>query len=326
MKYFTYIKRIFAATALVLAVAAQSLANESQIIWVKAVAYPTGAGTVYVDYGLEGEKTFEATSEFKRHSNGAISSAFIWSQPAEGWQLAGYVRDSNKNGEFDNDISKDRQVKVNANGFFTAVYDPTVYKGNSTSEADAAAEEAMQEMTSPTDLVFAVFTKGAIARAAVGQETHGKVYSSKLYTEAGDEVTFSAYGDSDSQDSGVKYYKFDHWTDADGNTVGIDRRLTVTVKGGDIYYAHFVETTSGEFKETEHDPNYYDPNDPEASKLKGDVNSDGTVDVADISAIINVMAGLNVLDTAATDNADVNGDGQVDVADISAVINIMAGN
>lgn len=55
--------------------------------------------------------------------------------------------------------------------------------------------------------------------------------------------------------------------------------------------------------------------------IKGDVNADGTVDVADISAIISVMAG-----TAQYPAADVNGDGPVDVADISNVIAIMAGN
>lgn len=55
-------------------------------------------------------------------------------------------------------------------------------------------------------------------------------------------------------------------------------------------------------------------------KPGGDVNADGTVDVADISAVISVMAG-----TAQYPNADVNGDGTVDVADISSIITIMAG-
>ena len=55
--------------------------------------------------------------------------------------------------------------------------------------------------------------------------------------------------------------------------------------------------------------------------VSGDVNGDASVDVADISAIISVMAG-----TASYDYADVNGDGSVDVADISNVITIMAGN
>ena len=62
---------------------------------------------------------------------------------------------------------------------------------------------------------------------------------------------------------------------------------------------------------------------PELSEtVKGDVNGDGTVDVADISGVISVMAGGMTVDVS---SADVNGDGTVDVADISAVITIMAG-
>ena len=61
------------------------------------------------------------------------------------------------------------------------------------------------------------------------------------------------------------------------------------------------------------------PNEEVNPGQPGDVNDDGTVDVADISAIISVMAG-----TASYENADINGDGSVDVADISNVISIMA--
>ena len=53
----------------------------------------------------------------------------------------------------------------------------------------------------------------------------------------------------------------------------------------------------------------------------GDVNGDGSVDVADIAAIITVMAGESVVGSLP---ADVNGDGSVDVADIATVIDIMA--
>ena len=52
---------------------------------------------------------------------------------------------------------------------------------------------------------------------------------------------------------------------------------------------------------------------------KGDVNGDGSVDVADIACIIDVMAGTAVYETA-----DVNDDKTVDVADIASVISIMA--
>jgi len=66
---------------------------------------------------------------------------------------------------------------------------------------------------------------------------------------------------------------------------------------------------------------------------KADVNGDGRVDVADITAVIAVMAeAAGPQSGAAPDtatgtggvNADVNGDGTVDVADITAVIAIIA--
>jgi hypothetical protein len=57
-------------------------------------------------------------------------------------------------------------------------------------------------------------------------------------------------------------------------------------------------------------------------RLEGDVNGDGVVDVADISAVVSVMAGSTDF---STETADVNGDGAVDVADISCIVSIMAG-
>jgi hypothetical protein len=60
------------------------------------------------------------------------------------------------------------------------------------------------------------------------------------------------------------------------------------------------------------------------SGIAGDVNGDGVVDVADIAAIIDVMAGATDPDNPSTIAADVNGDKVVDVADIGTVIDIMA--
>lgn len=61
----------------------------------------------------------------------------------------------------------------------------------------------------------------------------------------------------------------------------------------------------------------------ELSAVEGDVNGDGTVDVADIATIIDIMAGVGA-DPVSVRTADVNGDGTVDVADIASVISIMA--
>ncbi len=317
MKKVSTTKRLLAAALLLLAGTVQSLANEDNIIWVKAEAYPTGAGTVYTDWSSDGDKTFDTTSEFKRYSNGAISTAFVWNQPAEGWLFAGYARD---NGNHTYDVGLDRQVKVEANGFFTAVYDPTVYSGSSTSEADQKAAAALETMEAPSDHIFAVFTQGAVARVAPDELNHGHAYANKLSSVPGDQITISAWGDSESLESGTKYYKFAYWSDAEGNKLSEDRVYTITVKGMDIYYAHFTETTKEEYQKTENDPHksehYYD-----SSAIEGDVNSDSTVDVADISAILTVMT--DDLTQFTKEQADVNQDGNVDVSDISTVLTIM---
>ena len=50
------------------------------------------------------------------------------------------------------------------------------------------------------------------------------------------------------------------------------------------------------------------------STIKGDVNGDGTVNITDLNAVINM-----IIDDSATMIADVNGDGTVNTADIIAL-------
>ena len=57
------------------------------------------------------------------------------------------------------------------------------------------------------------------------------------------------------------------------------------------------------------------------SGLKGDVNLDGNVDISDIVAVINTIAGDNKF----KETANVNGDTSIDISDIVAIINIIAG-
>ncbi len=52
----------------------------------------------------------------------------------------------------------------------------------------------------------------------------------------------------------------------------------------------------------------------------GDINGDGTVDVADVNICINVIMGSND-DPVARELADINGDGTVDISDVNAIIN-----
>ena len=57
------------------------------------------------------------------------------------------------------------------------------------------------------------------------------------------------------------------------------------------------------------------------SGLKGDVNGDGSVNIADINVIIDMILRDNLSDP----NADVNGDGTVNISDINVVIAIILG-
>ena len=62
-----------------------------------------------------------------------------------------------------------------------------------------------------------------------------------------------------------------------------------------------------------------------ASKLvlKGDVNGDGSVDISDVNAVINIMLGKGIY--AGNTSGDVNGDEVVDISDVNMVLNILLG-
>ena len=59
------------------------------------------------------------------------------------------------------------------------------------------------------------------------------------------------------------------------------------------------------------------------SALPGDVDGNGTVDVADVNIVINIMLGKD--NASNYPNANVDGQGGIDVADVNMVVNIMLG-
>ena len=63
---------------------------------------------------------------------------------------------------------------------------------------------------------------------------------------------------------------------------------------------------------------------PEVEPVKGDVNGDGIVDIADVNCAINVILGSEPAEKY-EGRADVNGDGTVDIADVNEIINIILG-
>ena len=61
-----------------------------------------------------------------------------------------------------------------------------------------------------------------------------------------------------------------------------------------------------------------------SSFLRGDVNLDGEITVADVNAVVHVILG-NITDEGYHRRADVNGDGEVNLADINSVIDFVVG-
>lgn len=90
------------------------------------------------------------------------------------------------------------------------------------------------------------------------------------------------------------YYTFNCWT-KDGKELSQTQTVKDTVTGDHVYRALFYDNGIG------------------------DVNGDGKRDVADIAAIITIMA-----ESRYTTKADVNSDGVVDVADIATLISIIS--
>ena len=64
---------------------------------------------------------------------------------------------------------------------------------------------------------------------------------------------------------------------------------------------------------------YYNGQAIDGSDTKGDVNSDGKVNVTDVSKAAAQVKGVKSLDSAGKSKADVNGDGKVNVTDVSKI-------
>ncbi len=56
--------------------------------------------------------------------------------------------------------------------------------------------------------------------------------------------------------------------------------------------------------------------------IKGDVNGDGEVNIADVNALLDIILGGEA-DGATLERADINEDGEINIADVNALIDII---
>lgn len=60
-----------------------------------------------------------------------------------------------------------------------------------------------------------------------------------------------------------------------------------------------------------------------AELLRGDVNNDGQVNIADVTALVNIILSKINEDQYNPVAADLNADGQINIADVTLLVNIL---
>ena len=100
---------------------------------------------------------------------------------------------------------------------------------------------------------------------------------------------------------------------------GVDAKVTILVEATADGYVAVITAVSADLKtQVAYEINIKKP---AAPVLKGDINGDGVLDVADASALIDMVLNSGTC----TEVADVNGDGALDVADVTELITLILG-
>jgi hypothetical protein len=59
--------------------------------------------------------------------------------------------------------------------------------------------------------------------------------------------------------------------------------------------------------------------------VRGDVNGDGSITIADVTALVNIILGTDNANASANDAADMNEDGSITIADVTMLVNMILG-
>ena len=57
--------------------------------------------------------------------------------------------------------------------------------------------------------------------------------------------------------------------------------------------------------------------------MRGDVNGDKTITIADVTALVNIILGTDNANASANDAADMNEDGSITIADVTMLVNMI---
>ena len=124
------------------------------------------------------------------------------------------------------------------------------------------------------------------------------------WTGDGNELHISATGDVELSDSIFEMTEGE-WTD-----------ITLTISGNDAVSITFSPQLRF----------FLDEVNAHALLMRGDVNGDGSVTIADVTMLVNIILGTSPNPFEEEENiADVNGDGSVTIADVTMLVNIILG-
>ena len=131
-----------------------------------------------------------------------------------------------------------------------------------------------------------------------------------------------------SQDMVHRYLSFEdvYITEEDGKIYIVDEtgriqlfdQFGVVPEDLDYSVTHYVEGFLTVYKgELEFYPILIDGGDPDCG-IKGDVNNDKEINIADINALLDIILGASA-DECTRWRADMNGDGEIGLADVNAL-------
>ena len=152
---------------------------------------------------------------------------------------------------------------------------------------------------------------GNLASLSVPDGAHYSISEAKWYSYA----TCKYMNASDVFEAGAEYYIVVTLVPDAGYLFDKDHRPTVLINGSgdDVGFPNVFEDRVV----------IYGEDVAVASRLRGDVNGDGSVNIKDVTALLNILADSGAADLAI---CDLDGSGSVSITDVTALLNILAGN
>lgn len=236
MRISTLKKTLLSIVAVMACTVSANAAATYYAYYERLVAYPTGAGQVYINENSTSDEitwTDEAETQFVNTYGGAYGYA----KPADGWIFAGFSKAGGNaaNGEY---LYSDSIVTTENPGYLSI--ESTVTDDPNGTSSDSSKVAGMMPLD-PTCQHYAIFTH-VTAEVAPGQSTLGSTTISKVSNKIDDEITLTATPETGSTFSKWAVKKGDDYEDVSTEPV-----LNITVSDTARYVAFFKNPNATDY-------------------------------------------------------------------------------